>query len=161
MSYTPKEWVCGETITADALNNLEGGVQQALTRGGYFVITFTPVGDGTDPFGNTISWDNGNVLCDKTIAEIREAYDNGYTLVAIVNYQQYDERFLPLLFYRVDDPYGYDFDISFDGDYSNFQGDDTNYERMHVHMTSYDDNGTEVIEKIIQLDYTLLQHSTN
>lgn len=30
MSYTPKEWVCGETITADALNNLEGGGTASL-----------------------------------------------------------------------------------------------------------------------------------
>ena len=30
MAYEPKEWVCGETITADGLNNLEEGVQEAL-----------------------------------------------------------------------------------------------------------------------------------
>ena len=30
MAYEPKTWVCGETITADALNNIEGGIQDAL-----------------------------------------------------------------------------------------------------------------------------------
>ena len=30
MSYTPKNWVCGETITADGLNNMEDGIQEAL-----------------------------------------------------------------------------------------------------------------------------------
>lgn len=34
MSYTPKTWQCGETVTADALNNLEDGVQEALAGGG-------------------------------------------------------------------------------------------------------------------------------
>lgn len=30
MAYSPKTWVCGETITADGLNNIEEGVQEAL-----------------------------------------------------------------------------------------------------------------------------------
>ena len=30
MAYEPKTWVCGETITADGLNNIEEGVQEAL-----------------------------------------------------------------------------------------------------------------------------------
>lgn len=30
MAYTPKQWVCGETITADGLNNIEEGIQEAL-----------------------------------------------------------------------------------------------------------------------------------
>lgn len=32
MAYEPKEWVCSETITADALNNIEAGVQEALAK---------------------------------------------------------------------------------------------------------------------------------
>ena len=35
MSYTPKEWVCGETITADALNHIEQGI--ADSGGGYIL----------------------------------------------------------------------------------------------------------------------------
>lgn len=34
MAYTRHEWSCGETITADLLNNLEGGVEEALAGGG-------------------------------------------------------------------------------------------------------------------------------
>lgn len=34
MSYTPKEWACGETITADALNHLEQGVADCCGGGG-------------------------------------------------------------------------------------------------------------------------------
>ena len=30
MAYTPKTWVCGETITAEGLNNIEEGIQDAL-----------------------------------------------------------------------------------------------------------------------------------
>lgn len=30
MAYSPKTWVCGETITADGLNNIEEGIQDAL-----------------------------------------------------------------------------------------------------------------------------------
>lgn len=30
MAYEPKTWECGEVVTADALNNLEEGVQEAL-----------------------------------------------------------------------------------------------------------------------------------
>lgn len=32
MAYEPKEWVCGEYVTADGLNNLEQGVQEALAK---------------------------------------------------------------------------------------------------------------------------------
>lgn len=32
MAYEPKEWVCGEYVTADGLNNLEEGVQEALAK---------------------------------------------------------------------------------------------------------------------------------
>lgn len=32
--YEPHAWECGETITADAMNNLETGVQEALASGG-------------------------------------------------------------------------------------------------------------------------------
>ena len=30
MAYEKHTWVCGETITAELLNNIEGGVEQAL-----------------------------------------------------------------------------------------------------------------------------------
>lgn len=30
MAYTPREWTCGDKITADSLNNIEDGIQEAL-----------------------------------------------------------------------------------------------------------------------------------
>lgn len=37
MAYEPNNWACGDTITAEKLNNLESGVQEALgcCGGGY------------------------------------------------------------------------------------------------------------------------------
>lgn len=34
MSYTPKVWTTGETITADKMNNIEQGIQEAMESGG-------------------------------------------------------------------------------------------------------------------------------
>lgn len=41
MAYTPKTWQCGETITADGLNNIEDGIQEALECCGGGTIVFT------------------------------------------------------------------------------------------------------------------------
>ena len=56
MSYEPKEWVCGETITADALNNIENGIADASS---VFIVNFTNEG--------------GTWVADKTFSEIKEA----------------------------------------------------------------------------------------
>ena len=66
MAYTPKTWVCGEKITADGLNNIEEGIQEALASsggGGAFYIEAT----GTMP----------NLTADKTFAELLQAIDDG------------------------------------------------------------------------------------
>lgn len=34
MSYTPHTWQTGETITAEKMNNIEGGIQEAASSGG-------------------------------------------------------------------------------------------------------------------------------
>lgn len=45
MAYEPKEWACGDIISADGLNNLETGVQEALaccdSGGGTSLVTKT------------------------------------------------------------------------------------------------------------------------
>ena len=38
MSYTPKEWQCGDTISAEALNHLEQGVANASGGGSNIII---------------------------------------------------------------------------------------------------------------------------
>lgn len=37
MAYTKKTWECDDVITAEALNNLENGVEEALQGGGWSV----------------------------------------------------------------------------------------------------------------------------
>lgn len=77
MSYEPKEWVCGETITAEGLNNLEEGVQEALdccggtTENEVFAVNVaidTSITPSETPIPTT---------ADKTFAEIKEAYEAG------------------------------------------------------------------------------------
>lgn len=63
MAYTPKTWACGETITADALNHIEQGVESA-SQVEFFVVHFT---DG----------DNNTKVSDKTAEEIGEAIADG------------------------------------------------------------------------------------
>lgn len=34
MSYSRHTWECGESITAGRLNNIEDGIEEAMSRGG-------------------------------------------------------------------------------------------------------------------------------
>lgn len=45
MAYTPKTWVCGETITDAGLNNIEEGIQEALAGGGSSLPEVTSADD--------------------------------------------------------------------------------------------------------------------
>ena len=77
MVYVSKEWVTGETITADGLNNMEEGIQEALEGGsGRFDINVT-MEYQTDHYEVTDF--------DKTIEEINTAYDEGMVIVAHAN----------------------------------------------------------------------------
>ena len=86
MSYEPKEWTCGETITADALNNIEEGIQDALEGGG----------GGSSDFIITITYspDAGGFVMDKTLDEIEAAYAANKTLKIRVgdDYATLEER---------------------------------------------------------------------
>ena len=62
MSYTPTNWQTGDTVTAERLNKMEGGIQAALDP---FIITCTPT--NPDYSGTT----------DTTMADIVEAYNAG------------------------------------------------------------------------------------
>lgn len=62
MSYTPTEWQTGDTITAEKLNKMENGIENANSP---FIVTLTP----TDlDYSGTM---------DKTVAEINAAYEAG------------------------------------------------------------------------------------
>lgn len=41
MSYEPKEWVCGDTITADDLNRMEDGIADASGGASIFLVEIT------------------------------------------------------------------------------------------------------------------------
>lgn len=66
MSYTPTNWQTGDTITAEKLNKMESGIENANEP---FIITFTPT-----------SLDYSGTM-DKTVAEINAAYEAGRKIV--------------------------------------------------------------------------------
>lgn len=66
MSYTPTQWQTGDTITAEKLNNMERGIENANEP---FIVTLTPTaGD----FSGTM---------DKTVGEIYEAWTAGEKII--------------------------------------------------------------------------------
>ena len=75
MAYEPKTWVCGEKITADDLNHMEEGIANAGGGGGTESNTFA-IRYNADS--------NYAVTCDKTFAEIEDAYTQGKDIVAYV-----------------------------------------------------------------------------
>ncbi len=66
MSYTPKTWNCGDTITAEDLNHIEQGI--ANSEGGTLVIRADHQ-EGTAPLFITIY--------DKTYREVEDALASG------------------------------------------------------------------------------------
>lgn len=65
MAYTKTQWSNGDVISAEKLNNIEQGIEDASGGGNTFLVTFEYVA-----YSNT--W-----TCDKTNAEIYEAYSDG------------------------------------------------------------------------------------
>ena len=71
MSYEKHNWQCGETITADKMNHIEDGIEEALdccSTGGSLFVRY----DRTYEKEN--SWE---LLFDKEMGEIFDAIDNG------------------------------------------------------------------------------------
>ena len=66
MSYTPTEWQTGDTITAEKLNKMEDGIENANEP---FLVTCTPTAQDL----------SGTM--DKTVAEINAAYEAGQKIV--------------------------------------------------------------------------------
>ena len=64
MAYTPTEWECGDVVTAEKLNNIEEGIQEALESGG----------GGAEPL--VVHEDGDTYTLDKTWQEIYDAYPN-------------------------------------------------------------------------------------
>ena len=66
MSYTPTTWQTGDTVTAELLNKMEGGIELAADP---FVVNLTPT---AQDFSGTM---------DKTGAEITAAYEAGKNII--------------------------------------------------------------------------------
>lgn len=81
MSYTPTEWKSGDIVTAEKLNKLEGAL--ADTRD-VFVVTFSDLQQNPETETSYI------VTADKTIPELKEAYENGSFIVGVVNMSNQD-----------------------------------------------------------------------
>lgn len=58
MAYKPKEWVCGDTITAEELNRMEQGIKNAI---GYDInISDEVIFDGTVPYSSEKVFNNAD-----------------------------------------------------------------------------------------------------
>lgn len=71
MAYTPKEWQCGDIVTAEALDNIEGGIQEALDGASPSIKVAHVTADITN--------DNQfeNVQSDADYNELSEVLENG------------------------------------------------------------------------------------
>lgn len=72
MAYTPNEWACGETITAEKLNHMEDGIESANSG-------------GTEPLILQVVQDGDDVRLDKTFGEIKSAFNGGKPIYMIAS----------------------------------------------------------------------------
>lgn len=66
MSYSPTNWQTGDTVTAEKLNHMETGIDNAANA---FIVTLTPT-----------ALDYSGTM-DKTVAEIDAAYQAGKEII--------------------------------------------------------------------------------
>ncbi len=79
MSYSEYTWQTGETITAEKLNNLEGGVQEALDCCGGGGITFTCTIEQIQP-STECSTGGTKYTYSHSWQELRDAIQQGKTV---------------------------------------------------------------------------------
>ena len=71
MSYEKKTWQCGDTISAEELNRMENGIEEAQGGGGSTPLTVNvSLSEESEEFGTDI------LVLDKTWQEIANAYPN-------------------------------------------------------------------------------------
>ncbi len=82
MAYEPKEWQCGEVVTADALNHLEQGVADSAS---IFVVNFND--------------DGGTWVADKAWSDAEQAIKSGIPTVGVVKKNGYPPSYytMPLM----------------------------------------------------------------
>lgn len=64
MAYTKQNWECGDLITADKMNHIEDGIEDASSGGGTTKLTVN------------VTESNGTFVMDKTWQEISDAFPN-------------------------------------------------------------------------------------
>ncbi len=70
MAYEPKEWACGEVVTADALNHIEQGIADAGGGSVAPLIVSVSYNEAEDKF-----------CMDKTFGEIRTAFESARPII--------------------------------------------------------------------------------
>ena len=83
MAYTKQNWECGDLITADKMNHIEDGIEDASSGGSeqIVVINFT-----SEWNSETQDYDYS---MDKTCEEVRSLLEEGKFLVACMDGQNY------------------------------------------------------------------------
>ena len=120
MSYIPTTWATGDVITAEKLNNMESGIENANNP---FVVTLTPT---LQDYAGTM---------DKTVGEINVAYEAGQKIVFRVLTSANSYVDVPMSFAGRDTTFHY----------PNFGAEIINYANnlMIVAHTSDTDDGTK------------------
>lgn len=77
MSYEKQTWECGEIITAEKLNHIEDGLEEASRGGGGGGDVSTPL------IVNASTQDNFEWTCDTTFGEIDDAVRSGRTVLIL------------------------------------------------------------------------------
>lgn len=78
MSYTETTWKKGDAITAEKLNNIEGGIkanENAISQGGTSLMTVTYTYDS----------EMNRCTTQATFGEVLEAFENGVTVMFITS----------------------------------------------------------------------------
>lgn len=78
MAYTPTEWATGDVITAEKLNNIEGGVMAA----GPLIVNLSYSSVVNDRYAT------GSTL-DKSYSEIMAAYESGRNIVIVAKHAEF------------------------------------------------------------------------
>lgn len=85
MTYQKTNWAMGDTITAEKLNNMENGIENANSSGGGALIVHpTGSGAGKNSKGGIESVDIAGI--DKSYNELKAALDESKTVMLLVPY---------------------------------------------------------------------------
>lgn len=114
MAYNKYTWKSGDVISSARLNNIEDGIEEAMSSGGgVMIVNVTPNEDSSTPYVDGKQSRMGASV-DKTYDEIKAALDDCQIVVAKMSGGQYE------LYFRVNmiDEHSIVFDVMFDTNYT-------------------------------------------